>query len=81
VCECADDRGRQERDQHTEDEATGRRIAEHAGGNLPNTEKINRQQREDSAELDQHGEGLAEVVIVEAEKALDQEEVAGRGDR
>src|SRR5262249_23653633 len=58
-----------------------RGIAEHAGGDLPDTEKIDRQQREDGAELNQHGEGLAEIVIVEAEEVLDQEQVAGRGHR
>src|SRR5262249_8368000 len=41
--------------------------------------KIDRQQREDGTELNQHGEGLAEIVIVEAEKVLDQEEVPSRG--
>ena len=58
-----------------------RRIAEHTGGEPPNAGKIDREQRENRAELDQHREGLAEIVIVEAEKALDQKKVAGRGHR
>ena len=78
VGERADDRSRQERDQHAEDETSRRGIAEHAGGDLPDTEKIDRQQRKDRAELNQHGERLAEIVIVEAEEMLDQEEVPSR---
>ena len=63
---------------------TKRRAAgslEHADRELPDTEKIDRQQRQDRAELDQHGEGLAEIVVVEAEELLDQEEMPGRGYR
>ena len=81
VRERADDGRRQECDQHTDDETPSCRIAEHTCGNSPDTKKIDRQQREDRAELDEHREGLAEIVIVESEKALHQEEVAGRGHR
>ena len=79
--ERADHRRRQECDQHADDEAPRRRIAEHADRELPDAEKIDRQQRQDRAELDQHREGLAEIVVVEAEEALDQEEMPGRGHR
>ena len=44
-------------------------------------DEIDRQQRQDRAELDQHREGLAEVVVVEAEEVLHQQQMAGRGHR
>src|SRR5919198_986416 len=52
VRERADDRRREECYQHTDDETPSRRIAEHTGGNAPDTKKIDRQQREDRPELD-----------------------------
>ena len=48
---------------------------------LPEPGEIDRQQRQDGAELDQHREGLAEIVVVEAEEALHQQQVPGRGHR
>ena len=48
---------------------------------LPEADKIDRQQRENGAELDQHGESLAEILVVETEEALDQKEMPGRGHR
>src|SRR5882757_1996613 len=57
------------------------RNAEHADRDLPDAEKIDRQQREDGAELDQHREGLAEILVIEAEEALHQQEVSGGGHR
>ena len=44
-------------------------------------DEIDRQQRQNRAELDQHRESLAEILIVEAEEALHQQQVAGGGDR
>ena len=81
VRERADHRRRQERDQHADDETARRRIAEHAEREPPQPDEIDRQQRQDRAELDQHREGLAEIVVVEAEEVLHQQQMAGRGDR
>ncbi len=47
----------------------------------PQPPEIDRQDGEDGAELDQHHEGLAEGVVVEAEEALDQQQMPGRGNR
>src|SRR5262249_56042698 len=76
-----DDGGGKECKKHAEDEPPSRRIAEHAGSNSPDAEEIDRQQRKDCAELDEDCEGLAEIRVVETEKALDQEQVSGRGHR
>ena len=43
--------------------------------------EVDRQQRQDGAELDQHREGLAEVLVLEAEEALHQQQMPGRGHR
>ena len=48
---------------------------------IPQPGEIDRQQREDRAELDQDRERLAEVVVVQAEEMLHQQQMAGRGDR
>ena len=58
-----------------------RRIGEQSERELPERAEIDRQQRQDRAELDQHREGLAEIVVVEAEEALHQQQMPGRGDR
>ena len=81
VRERADHRRRQEREQHADDEAPRRRIGEKADRQLPQPHEIDRQQRQDRAELDQHREGLAEILVGEAEEVLDQQQVAGRRDR
>ena len=57
------------------------RIVEHADSELPQPHEIDRQQRQDGAELDQDREGLAEVLVAEAEELLQQQQMAGRGDR
>ena len=74
----ADDRGGQERDQHADDEAARRRIGERAERDLPQPLEVDRQDRQDRAELDQHHEGLAEIVVAEAEEMLQQQQVPGR---
>ena len=81
VSERADQRRRQKCDQYPDDETLRGRILEHAERELPDTEKIDRQQRQDRAELDQHGEGLAEIIVIEAKELLHQEEMPGRGYR
>ena len=48
---------------------------------LPQPAEIDRQQRQDGAELDQHREGLAEGVVAPAEEVLHQQQMAGRGHR
>ena len=78
VRERADDRGGQERDQHADDEAARRLLRERADRDRPQPLEIDRQDRQDRAELDQHHEGLAERVVVEAEEVLEQQQVAGR---
>ena len=77
----ADDRRRQKRDQHAEDEAPRLRIGEEAERQPPQPREVDRQQREDRAELDQHRKGLAEILVGEAEEMLDQQQVPGRGYR
>ena len=81
VADRADDRRRQERDQHADDEAACRLIAEHGGRDAPKPPEIDGQDRQNGAELDQHHEGLAESVVVEAEETLDQQQMPGRGHR
>ena len=54
---------------------------QHAEEQLPQPGEIDRQQRQDGAELDQHVERLAERLIVEAEKMPDQQQMPGRGHR
>ncbi len=49
-------------------------------GERPQPAEIDRQQRQDGAELDQHGERLAEVVAAPAEHVLHQQQMAGGGD-
>ena len=58
----------QERDQHADDETPRLRIVEHAKEQLPQPHRIDRQQRQDGAELDQDGEALAEVLIAESRR-------------
>ena len=77
----ADHRRRQERQQDADDEAPRRRIGEKSERQLPQPHEIDRQQREDGAELDQHREGLAEVLVGETEEALHQQQMAGRRNR
>ena len=69
------------RDQHADDEAPVLVVLEHAEKQLPQPREIDRQQRQDRAELDQHREGLAEILVVEAEEMLDQKQMPGRGHR
>ena len=77
----ADDRGGQERDQHAEDEAARSGIARQRHRDRHSLREIDRQDGQDRAELDQHHEGLAEGVVVEAEEVLEQQQMAGRRDR
>ena len=76
----ADHRRRQERQQDADDEAPRRRVGEKSDRQLPQPHEIDRQQREDRAELDQHREGLAEILVGEAEEALHQQQMAGGRD-
>src|SRR4029077_1520239 len=76
----ADYRGRKERQQDADDKAARRRVSEKSERQLPQPHEIDRQQREDRTELDQHREGLAEILVGEAEKTLHQEQMAGGGD-
>ena len=59
-------------------ETPRRRIVRTSRARSARCEKIDRQQREDRAELDQHREGLAEGLVVEAEEPLDEQQMAGR---
>ena len=77
----ADQGGRQERDQHAEHEAARGRIGKHADENFPQLAEIDRQDRKNCAELDQDHEGLSEIVVGEAEEALEHQQMAGGGDR
>src|SRR5205823_6096291 len=53
-------------------------IAEHAEKQAPQPREIDRQQRQDGAELDQHIEAFAERFVVETEKMADQQKMTGR---
>ena len=78
----ADHRRRQEREQHADDEARAPpRSVNMLRRERPEPAEIDRQQRQDGAELDQHREGLAEGVVAEAEEVLHQQQMAGRGHR
>ena len=48
---------------------------------LPQPHRIDRQQGQDGAELNQDREALAEIVVAEAEKLLHEQEMPGRRDR
>ncbi len=76
----ADDRRRQERDDHADREAPRVGIAGHRDGDPPQAREIDRQDGEDRPELDQDGEGLVGLAV-EPEEMLQQEEVPGRGHR
>ena len=58
----------------------GAGLGERADRDRPQPLEIDRQDRQDRAELDQHHEGLAERLVVEAEEVLEQQQVAGRRD-
>jgi hypothetical protein len=60
----ADDAGRQKRDQQPDDEAPVVRVGEHAERNLPDAREVDRQEREDRAELDQHVEAVPEGLLL-----------------
>ncbi len=79
VGERADNSCRQECQQHPDDETPRRWILEHAERDLPDAYKIDRQQRQDGAKLDQHRKSLAEVLVIETEEPLHQKQVAGGG--
>src|SRR5438132_1278798 len=46
---------------------------------LPQPHEIDREQRQDGAELDQHGETFPERLLVEAEEMADQQQMPGGG--
>ena len=77
--EDAEDRRRQEGDQHAEDEALGPPVPRRAVDQKDQPAGIDREERQDGAELDQHLERLAGVL--EAEEAADEQEMRRRGDR
>ncbi len=76
-----DHRRRQEGQQHADDETPGLRIVEHAGSEMPQPPRIDRQQSQDRAELNQNREAFAESVVAEAEKLLHEQQMPGRRDR
>src|SRR5262249_17486227 len=74
---------RQERDHHADDKTTRGWVGEHADGEPPQPNKIDRQQGEDRTELDKDREGIPELFARRdwAEELVDQEQVPGRRDR
>ncbi len=56
-------------------------IAEHGGCDAPKPPEIDGQDGQNGTELDQHHEGLAESIVIEAEEPLDQQQMPGRGHR
>ena len=54
---------------------------EHVRCQRPDAAEINGEQRQNGAELDQDGKGLAERVVAPAEEVLHQQQVPGGGDR
>ena len=76
------DHGRgQERHQHADDEAPVVGIGEHAERDPPQFGEIDHDNRENRAELNQHGEALPEIALAEIEEAFRQQQMAGRGHR
>jgi hypothetical protein len=58
-----------------------RAYEQYADSELPQPHGIDRQQGQDGAELDQNREALAEVLVAETQELLQQQKMAGRGDR
>ncbi len=77
----AEHRGRQEREQDADHEAARRRVDEEADRKPDDAHEIDRQQREDCAELDQDRKGVAEVLVAEAEEMLHQQQMSSRRHR
>ena len=77
VSERADHGCRQEGKQHAEDEPPRRLLGYEADRDLRDAGKIDRQQGQDGAELNQYRECLAEFFVIEAEEALHQKQVTG----
>jgi hypothetical protein len=77
----ADDDGRQEGDEHADDETAGIGVArEHADRDIPQLPEIESDDRKDRAELNQNSEAVPERPLAEAEEPLRKQEMAGRGD-
>ena len=75
----AEDRRREKGDEHAEDEALGPPARRQVAENLHDLAGIDRKQRQDRAELDEHLERLARAL--EAENAAGEQKVRRRGDR
>ena len=74
----ADDRRRQEGDEDAKDKPPRLGVAKHSDGNVPQLRKVDAQQRKDRAQLNQDRKGVAEILVAEAEKVLQQKEMSGR---
>src|SRR5262249_44675695 len=77
----ADHGGGQEREQDAEHEAPRDRVVEEAERELHQAPEVDRQERQDRAELDQDSERIAEALVAEAEEMPHQQQVAGRRNR
>ena len=73
-----DHHGGKKGDQYSDNEALVVAIGEHAEKQAPQPREVDRQQRQDGAELDQHIKALAERFVVETEEMADQQKMAGR---
>src|SRR5688572_2402672 len=79
MCQRADDRRRQKRQQNSKHEAARRRVGEHSGRNPPQSQEIDREQRENRAELDEDCEGIPErlALRLESEQPSGEQQMTG----
>ena len=77
----ADDNRGQESHQHADHEPPVVRVREHAERDLPQPGEVEHDDREYSAELNQHDKTVPECAVAKAEETLHQQHVAGRGNR
>ena len=62
---------------HAEHKTPRCRIGEEPEREPPQPREVDRQQRQNCAELNQHRERFSEILVVESEEMLDQQQVAG----
>ncbi len=76
-----DDNGGQKSDQHADDEAAVVGIGEHPQRNVPQFGKVDHDDRQNRAELNQDDEAVPESSLAETEEFLGEQHMTGRGHR
>ncbi len=72
----ADDGSRQERDQYADHETARRSVAfEQVQRDMPQLAEVKCKDRQNGAELDQHGEALPEIVLAQIEEAFREQQM------